>query len=436
MSSVLSFATSASTLLGTVFAGISWEPEIRGVLTVAVAVAVLMGSIWLLLVTNSGVRLGSMLALAGIFGWMFLMGIIWWIYGIGWVGSSPTWEVKEFVTDPAGIEEPSIGIAEAVTGRVADLPDTNCGLDVDVFNSATASSAALSGYQYAGPQPGCTPRAVELLLAFDGPEREAVLQELLNPQNNENKIEAISETVSGADNIFEALLVRSQSEITEVVSARNATITGADDPRRLSDSQIEDVVAARVATRNQRIDELTLSALDAIGPAIIEDAEERGWLNLNQWNLLSTAESGEATATADAALRENEIFGADAEFIFLDAFQQGGKPGRTSDSIGARVWHKIASTARITHPTNYAVVQAQVAVDQPAVPGEAPPLPTVDTEKANVSVVMERNLGNLRLIPALFTFVNLAIFLACCLVLHLRDLTLRERLAGGAAAAV
>ena len=74
-------------------AGIGWDPEIRGLLTVVLAMAVLAGSVWLLLVTNTGTRLGSLIAIAGFFGWMFVMGIFWWIYGIGWVGSSPAWEV-------------------------------------------------------------------------------------------------------------------------------------------------------------------------------------------------------------------------------------------------------------------------------------------------------------------------------------------------------
>lgn len=40
--------------LNTVFAGISWDPGIRGILTVAVGVAVLMGSVYILLATNTG----------------------------------------------------------------------------------------------------------------------------------------------------------------------------------------------------------------------------------------------------------------------------------------------------------------------------------------------------------------------------------------------
>src|SRR3954451_23600609 len=70
---------------------IGWEPEIRGVLTVMIAVVVLCGSIYLIMATNMGARLAFLVVLAGLFGWLFLMGITWWIYGIGLKGPDPTW---------------------------------------------------------------------------------------------------------------------------------------------------------------------------------------------------------------------------------------------------------------------------------------------------------------------------------------------------------
>ena len=57
---------------------INWEPEIRGILIVIISVGVLCGSVYLILGTNMGARLGFLVALAGLAGWMFLMGAIWW----------------------------------------------------------------------------------------------------------------------------------------------------------------------------------------------------------------------------------------------------------------------------------------------------------------------------------------------------------------------
>jgi hypothetical protein len=78
-------------MLSTLLA-VGWEPEIRGALTVIIGVVALMGSVYLILGTNMGARLGLLVALAGLFGWMATMGAIWWTYGIGLQGRQPTWK--------------------------------------------------------------------------------------------------------------------------------------------------------------------------------------------------------------------------------------------------------------------------------------------------------------------------------------------------------
>ncbi len=76
---------------------ISWMPEIRGILVVITAVVVFCGSIYLLLATNVGARLGFLLAIAALAAWMASMGAIWWVYGLGLKGRDPTWAVAEGV---------------------------------------------------------------------------------------------------------------------------------------------------------------------------------------------------------------------------------------------------------------------------------------------------------------------------------------------------
>lgn len=78
-----------------VLAAFSWEPEIRGITAVAIGFVVLCGSVFLLLATNSGVRTGLLLAITGLFGWCVIMGAIWWVYGIGWIGQDPSWQARE-----------------------------------------------------------------------------------------------------------------------------------------------------------------------------------------------------------------------------------------------------------------------------------------------------------------------------------------------------
>lgn len=81
-------------MLSTLLA-IGWEPELRGLLTVVIAVFVFGGSTYLVLATNMGARLGFLVTLAGLFGWMVVMGLLWWIYGIGLIGPDPSWRAVE-----------------------------------------------------------------------------------------------------------------------------------------------------------------------------------------------------------------------------------------------------------------------------------------------------------------------------------------------------
>ncbi len=86
--------------------GIGFDPFFRGFLSVMVGVVVLIGGTYLLVATNTGTRTGFMISMAGLFGWMFLMGIIWTVYGIGWRGLPPTWELVEInVDDPEDTDD-------------------------------------------------------------------------------------------------------------------------------------------------------------------------------------------------------------------------------------------------------------------------------------------------------------------------------------------
>lgn len=77
---------------------VNFEPQLRGIIIVAIAVGVLIGGTYLVVGTNLGARLGLLHVLAGLFGWMVIMGGIWWIYGIGLTGRAPAWMPGEPTT--------------------------------------------------------------------------------------------------------------------------------------------------------------------------------------------------------------------------------------------------------------------------------------------------------------------------------------------------
>ena len=76
---------------------LKWEPQLHGLLVVVIALVLLPGSVYLLLATNVGARLGFLIATAGFFGWMTMMAVIWTVYGIGFTGNPPKWQVQQVI---------------------------------------------------------------------------------------------------------------------------------------------------------------------------------------------------------------------------------------------------------------------------------------------------------------------------------------------------
>lgn len=280
--------------LVTTFAGIGWDPEIRGILTVVVGVGVLMGSVYLLLSTNVAARLGFLLSLAAIFGWLTIHGITWWIYppGNGPAGRIPSWHIEEI--------------------NHGDL---------------------------------------------------------------------------------------SQAQLEE---ARELDTSGLPSPEELR--------------------ELT--------PEQIEQLNDTEADQLDEWRLLpeGNAARGEAQTTIDAALATGIVGGiADtSDYLYLYAFDTGGKPQRQSDGVFDRVANKVTNTLTITSPPHYAIVQLQPTIDQEAVPGEAPPAPEANESAGVISVVLVRDLGERRLPAALVTVGSASTFGLLCMMLHQRDRRVKE----------
>jgi hypothetical protein len=117
---------------------VSWEPEIRGILVVLVMVGVLIGGTYLIVGTNLGARLGFMVVMAGLAGWMMSMGAIWWVYGIGLRGESPSWQPN----DPIAIVRDANFMDDA---EVIEIP-----VKVDGMSSAQSSEAVSQQMQAEG----------------------------------------------------------------------------------------------------------------------------------------------------------------------------------------------------------------------------------------------------------------------------------------------
>jgi hypothetical protein len=87
----------------TALAVVRWDPQIRGALIVLTGALILCGSVYLLLSTNLGAKVGLLVAVAGLSGWMLLLNIIWLVGPlgngpIGYKGEPNGWTVKEIVS--------------------------------------------------------------------------------------------------------------------------------------------------------------------------------------------------------------------------------------------------------------------------------------------------------------------------------------------------
>ncbi|MDE0580788.1 MAG: hypothetical protein OXI29_13055 [bacterium] len=364
---------------------ISFDNEIRGLLTVLLGSAILMGSVWLIISTNTGFRLGSLIAISAIFGWTVMMAFIWSLYGIGLQGARPTWEVQAI-----HIGNPSI------TDNEANPPPEI--LD-DLPNPVTCSTLG---------DGDCLPKAIQIVRVMGSSAQRAELDSI------------------------DAGTIRAE------LTAFNDALAD-DDPRKLVDDEIESEVQRLAEEQRIRNEDLTLSELKGVAPDLTDEVERRGWLDLGDWNLETTQAAGEAiTAASDYLAHANLGFGETDEqsnsFVVLDAFQQGGKPERLNNGVWERVSNKVVTSAMPRHPTNYTVVQVQRSIYKEPVAGQAPPPTEVDPREPVISVLMERNLGRFRLPSILVTIGSGLLFLASLLMLHTRDLEVRRRLEGEGAA--
>jgi hypothetical protein len=116
-------------------AGIAWDPQIRGFLAVLVGVVVLMGSVYLLLGTNLGSRLGFLVAISAVFGWCTIMGITWWVYGnIGMLGEINHWVVEEVVYQPGGTADEGLDLADLDKAHQIDTAELPPAADIQEMN--------------------------------------------------------------------------------------------------------------------------------------------------------------------------------------------------------------------------------------------------------------------------------------------------------------
>jgi hypothetical protein len=152
--------------------------------------------------------------------------------------------------------------------------------------------------------------------------------------------------------------------------------------------------------------------LGQVGGEILDDFP-RGWKELE----LTDPAVADALPVSDAALTgggEGGIFKSAADYLPVAALEKGGEtygPFGVFNFRPLNLWHKV----------HYLVIQVQAVEPQEAIPGAAPPRPRVDPNATPAAVVMVRDLGSLRLNPAVFTIASSLLFGLLIYQLHTRD---------------
>ena len=138
----------------------------------------------------------------------------------------------------------------------------------------------------------------------------------------------------------------------------------------------------------------------------------RGWKQLD----LGDPAVADAVPIADGELTKSKggFFKSSSDFLPVAALERGGATEGPFGVLNVRplnLWHK----------PHYLIIQVKPVVKQEAVPGAAPPRPKADESATPVAVVMERNLGSLRLNPAVFTIASGLLFGLLVYQLHTKD---------------
>jgi hypothetical protein len=153
--------------------------------------------------------------------------------------------------------------------------------------------------------------------------------------------------------------------------------------------------------------------LGQVDSQILEDFP-RGWEELD----LADPAVADALPVSDAELTGGEegggVFKSSADYLPVAALEKGGE---TYGPFGVLNFRPL----NLWHRTHYLIIQVQAVEHQETIPGAAPPRPRVDPNATPVAVVMVRDLGSLRLNPAVFTIASALLFGLLAYQLHTRD---------------
>ena len=111
-----------------------WYPTILGVLVVVAGVLLFVGSIYLLLSTNLGARLGFLIAFTALMGFMVVLTSLWVVTASPLntlKGRIPSWKAVELVNDPSAAKTPEVRNIQTEGVKVDTIEASNVKASAD-----------------------------------------------------------------------------------------------------------------------------------------------------------------------------------------------------------------------------------------------------------------------------------------------------------------
>jgi hypothetical protein len=137
----------------------------------------------------------------------------------------------------------------------------------------------------------------------------------------------------------------------------------------------------------------------------------RGWEKLDP----ASPDVADAQGVVDSRIVGSRArFRSADEYVLVGAAKTGGETYGPFHLLNFRPFN-------VFHEAHYLMIQVQGAVTEQAAPGAPPPRPRADPQQPLVSVLLVRDLGTLRLNPALVCIACSLLFGVTCYQLHARD---------------
>ena len=156
--------------------------KLRGYFIVVFAIGLFCGSIYLLLATNLGARMGFLVAFASLSGFLGLLGLIWFtnLTPLNALhGAAPSWAIKEVVDNPAqaktaqvrDIEQKGASLETAAQGDIKATVDAVVTADGNPFKlyNSTADYVVVNAVEFGGgAEPFFRHRPLYAVMAIQG----------------------------------------------------------------------------------------------------------------------------------------------------------------------------------------------------------------------------------------------------------------------------